>query len=229
MLISSNKGYGTGNPLFFLPLPKTHHVTLEQAQIFQKPARRKASKIIGGIYMAMTSPAKLVFRFGGGLSEGYSLGSATKMTEVLGGKGKSLQDYAEQGLNVPPGFTITADVGANWLKEGKVPPELAAQILEGMGHTENITGRNFGSSEDPLLVSVRSGGRVSMPGMMDTVLNLGLNEDTVEGLARMFEDRQFAFDSYRRFVESYGKVVLEIDGKNNSSSRYRWKFKARGN
>lgn len=163
--------------------------------------------------MVVTSPAKLVYRFGGGLSEGYSLGNATNMTNVLGGKGKSLQDYAQQGLNVPPGFTITAEVGANWLKEGRVPPELAAQIIEGMAHTEAVTGRNFGSSEDPLLVSVRSGGRVSMPGMMDTVLNLGLNEETAEGLARMFNDRQFAFDSYRRFVESFGKVVLEIEGK----------------
>src|SRR5688500_18926748 len=116
------------------------------------------------------------------------------------------------GLPVPPGFTISTSMCARYLDEGeRFPDSLRAEVAEGLDHIERVTGRRFGDAADPLLVSVRSGARVSMPGMMDTVLNLGLNETTVAGLAATSGDERFAWDSYRRFIQMYANVVLGVD------------------
>ena len=150
---------------------------------------------------------KWVYAFGGGTAEG---GAA--MRNLLGGKGANLAEMAGLGLPVPPGFTITTEVCAHfYAHERSYPPDLEAQVTAAMRRVEELLDLRFGDPERPLLVSVRSGAPVSMPGMMDTVLNLGLNDSTVEGLARMGGDRRFALDSYRRFIQMYGDVVLGID------------------
>jgi pyruvate,orthophosphate dikinase len=148
-----------------------------------------------------------VYRFGGGVSDG---GDRNK--ELLGGKGANLAEMASIGLPVPPGFTIATPVCALYYAEGEsFPPVLRNQVAGGIAHIEQVTGKKFGEPADPLLVSVRSGARVSMPGMMDTVLNLGLNDATVEGLAAVSGDPRFAWDSYRRFIQMYADVVLGLD------------------
>jgi pyruvate,orthophosphate dikinase len=150
---------------------------------------------------------KYVYRFGGGVSDGHGLSK-----ELLGGKGANLDGMASIGLPVPPGFTISTEMCTRYLNEGQAfSDELRAEVAAGLTHIEGVTGKNFGDPANPLLVSVRSGARVSMPGMMDTVLNLGLNDATVEGLATVSEDPRFAWDSYRRFVQMYSDVVLELD------------------
>jgi pyruvate,orthophosphate dikinase len=148
-----------------------------------------------------------VYRFGGGVSDG---GAGDK--NLLGGKGANLDGMASIGLPVPPGFTISTVMCAVYYDEGESFPEsLKAEVAGGIAHIEGITGKKFGDAADPLLVSVRSGARVSMPGMMDTVLNLGLNDQTVVGLASASGDERFAWDSYRRFIQMYSDVVLELD------------------
>jgi len=148
-----------------------------------------------------------VYRFGGGVSDG---GKGDK--NLLGGKGANLDGMASIGLPVPPGFTISTEMRTRYYVDGEVfPDELRAQVATGLAHIEGITGKRFGDAADPLLVSVRSGARVSMPGMMDTVLNLGLNDATVQGLAATSGDARFAWDSYRRFIQMYSDVVLELD------------------
>jgi pyruvate,orthophosphate dikinase len=148
-----------------------------------------------------------VYRFGGGVSDG---GNGDK--NLLGGKGANLAEMASIGLPVPPGFTISTPVCALYYAEGESFPEsLRAEVATGIAHIEAVTGKSFGDVADPLLVSVRSGARVSMPGMMDTVLNLGLNDRTVEGLAQVSGDPRFAWDSYRRFIQMYADVVLGVD------------------
>ena len=148
-----------------------------------------------------------VYRFGGGVSDG-----GKGMKELLGGKGANLAEMASIGLPVPPGFTVTTALCAEYYERGeKYPAELAEQVTVGLAHIEGVVGKKFGDAADPLLVSVRSGARVSMPGMMDTVLNLGLNDETVEGLARVSGDERFAWDSYRRFIQMYSDVVLGLD------------------
>jgi pyruvate, orthophosphate dikinase len=148
-----------------------------------------------------------VFRFGGGVSDG---GRGDK--NLLGGKGTNLAEMASIGLPVPPGFTISTEMCARFYEEGEsFPDSLKEEVAGGLRHIEEITGKRFGAVEDPLLVSVRSGARVSMPGMMDTVLNLGLNDETVEGLAAVSGDPRFAWDSYRRFIQMYSDVVLGLD------------------
>jgi pyruvate,orthophosphate dikinase len=150
--------------------------------------------------------AKWVYSFGGGKSEGKS-----EMRNLLGGKGANLAEMSNLGLPVPPGFTITTEVCTHfYANKRSYPAELKAQTAAALGAVEKIVGRKFGDAKKPLLVSVRSGARASMPGMMDTVLNLGLNDATVEGLARESGDARFAFDSYRRFIQMYGGVVLDI-------------------
>ncbi|MCC7346996.1 MAG: pyruvate, phosphate dikinase, partial [Variibacter sp.] len=149
---------------------------------------------------------KWVYTFGDGKAEGRS-----EMRDLLGGKGANLAEMANLGLPVPPGFTITTEVCTYFYANGKsYPDDLAEQIASALAHITRLTGRKLGDSEDPLLVSVRSGARASMPGMMDTVLNLGLNDRTVEALAAKSGDRRFAYDSYRRFITMYSNVVLEI-------------------
>jgi pyruvate,orthophosphate dikinase len=134
------------------------------------------------------------------------------MRNLLGGKGANLAEMASLGLPVPPGFTITTEVCTAYYDNDKnYPEDLSAQVEEALAQIEKSMGMKFGDSDNPLLVSVRSGARVSMPGMMDTVLNLGLNDETVEGLAKKSGDERFAWDSYRRFIQMYGDVVLGVD------------------
>jgi pyruvate, orthophosphate dikinase len=147
-----------------------------------------------------------VYRFGGGVSEGG------QDKTLLGGKGANLDGMASIGLPVPPGFTVSTPMCARYYEEGEAfPAELHPQVAAGIAHIESVTGKTFGDAADPLLVSVRSGARVSMPGMMDTVLNLGLNDETVVGLATASGDARFAWDSYRRFIQMYADVVLGLD------------------
>ena len=148
-----------------------------------------------------------VYRFGGNVSDG---GKGDK--NLLGGKGANLDGMASIGLPVPPGFTISTPMCAVYYEQGGVfPDSVKAEVANGIAHIEGITGKKFGDASDPLLVSVRSGARASMPGMMDTVLNLGLNDTTVVGLAAISGDERFAWDSYRRFIQMYSDVVLELD------------------
>jgi pyruvate,orthophosphate dikinase len=148
-----------------------------------------------------------VYRFGGGVSDG---GKGDK--NLLGGKGANLAEMASIGLPVPPGFTISTEMCTRYYDEGAAfPDSLKAEVAAGIAHIESVTGKTFGDASDPLLVSVRSGARASMPGMMDTVLNLGLNDQTVVGLANASGDERFAWDSYRRFIQMYSDVVLELD------------------
>ena len=133
------------------------------------------------------------------------------MRDLLGGKGANLAEMSNLGLPVPPGFTITTEVCTYFYANGKrYPANLEGQVTEALKRVEKIVGAKFGDRADPLLVSVRSGARASMPGMMDTVLNLGLNDETVEALAKKSGDRRFAYDSYRRFITMYSDVVLGV-------------------
>ncbi len=148
-----------------------------------------------------------VYGFGGGES-----GGDASMKPLLGGKGANLAEMSRLDLPVPPGFTLTTEVCTEFYKNNRAyPPELAAQVDAALAALEAKTGKRFGDPANPLLVSVRSGARASMPGMMDTVLNLGLNDDTVEGLAKLSGDARFAYDSYRRFIQMYSDVVLELE------------------
>jgi pyruvate, orthophosphate dikinase len=148
-----------------------------------------------------------VYSFGGGGADG---GAAMK--DLLGGKGANLAEMSALGLPVPPGFTITTEACTHfYANNSSYPPDLDRQVRDGLAKVEQITGKRFGDPANPLLVSVRSGARASMPGMMDTVLNLGLNDATTEGLARLSGDRRFAYDSYRRFIQMYSNVVLGLD------------------
>ncbi|MEQ9144158.1 MAG: pyruvate, phosphate dikinase [Parvibaculaceae bacterium] len=158
----------------------------------------------------MTGSNKWVYGFGGGNAEGDA-----GLRELLGGKGANLAEMANLGLPVPPGFTITTDVcTAFYENDRNYPDGLKEQVETAMAAVEDIVGAKFGDAADPLLVSVRSGGRASMPGMMDTVLNLGLNDETVAGLAAKANDERFAYDSYRRFIQMYSDVVLGVDHHN---------------
>jgi len=150
---------------------------------------------------------KYVYLFGAGETDGRA-----QMKELLGGKGANLAEMANLGLPVPPGFTITTEVCAAYYdNDRKLPSALDGQVREALARVGTAVGAEFGDTENPLLVSVRSGARASMPGMMDTILNLGLNDDTVAGLAKRSGDERFAFDSYRRFIQMYGDVVLGVD------------------
>ena len=147
----------------------------------------------------------LVYYFGQGRADGTS-----SMRDVLGGKGAGLAEMTQLGIPVPPGFTISSTLCMAYLDSGQLPPRLLPEIEAALHRVEAATGKLFGDSEDPQLFSVRSGARVSMPGMMETILNLGLNDVTVDGLARQSGDGRFAWDSYRRFVQMYGGVVFDV-------------------
>ncbi len=152
-------------------------------------------------------PERLLVPFGGKAPSAHHLGKAH-----LGGKGANLAEMAGIGLPVPPGFTIPTPLCARYYAAGgRLPEALVAELPSGLAHIEATTGMRFGDPENPLLVSVRSGARVSMPGMMDTVLNLGLNDETARGLAARTGNPRFAWDSYRRFIQMYGDVVLGLD------------------
>src|SRR5499427_5597893 len=143
----------------------------------------------------------------------FSEGSA-KMRDLLGGKGAGAAEMTRAGMPVPPGFTITTEAcRAYYSSGGKFPPGLWEQVLPALKILERKAGKKFGDPKDPLLVSVRSGAKFSMPGMMDTVLNLGLNEQTVKGLAALTSNERFAYDAYRRFIQMFGKIVLGINGE----------------
>src|SRR5579871_2218596 len=150
---------------------------------------------------------KWVYSFGSGRAEGRA-----DMRNLLGGKGANLAEMSNLGLPVPPGFTITTEVCTHYYAHDKrYPSELKAEVAAALAEVERAVGARFGAVEQPLLVSVRSGARASMPGMMDTVLNLGLNDATVAGLAKLSGDPRFAYDSYRRFIQMYSNVVLGIE------------------
>lgn len=151
---------------------------------------------------------KQVYTFGGGANDNDP---RTRDKTIVGGKGANLAEMAGIGLPVPPGFTITTEVCTRYLADGGFSDALRADVAQALAHIEGAVGKRFGDPADPLLVSVRSGARVSMPGMMDTVLNLGLNDLTVEGLAAVSGDERFAWDSYRRFIQMYSDVVLGLD------------------
>ena len=149
---------------------------------------------------------KYVYFFGNGKADGNR-----NMKDTLGGKGSGLAEMTNAGLPVPPGFTISTDVCNIYYKEKqKVPAAIDRDIVDHVKKLEKAAGAKLGSNENPLLVSVRSGAKFSMPGMMDTILNLGLNDDSVEGLKSRTKNGRFAFDSYRRFIQMFGNVVLEI-------------------
>jgi pyruvate, orthophosphate dikinase len=169
-----------------------------------KPAR--AAKTAKSAANAAPRKGKWVYTFGDGKAEGR-----TEMRNLLGGKGANLAEMANLGLPVPPGFTITTEV-CTWFYANKksYPKELKGQVEAALAYVGKLTGKNFGDAQNPLLVSVRSGARASMPGMMDTVLNLGLNDTTVEAVAKKSGDRRFAYDSYRRFITMYSDVVLGL-------------------
>src|SRR5437870_8909809 len=150
--------------------------------------------------------SKYVYFFGGGKAEGRA-----DMKDLLGGKGANLAEMTNIGLPVPAGFTITTEVCTFFYEHGhNYPPELKAEVADALKKTEEVMGAKFGDAKNPLLVSCRSGARVSMPGMMDTVLNIGLNEATLRGLIDKTGNERFAWDSYRRFVQMYGDVVLDL-------------------
>lgn len=153
---------------------------------------------------------KYVYFFGDGRAEGN-----TGMKNLLGGKGANLAEMSNLGISVPPGFTITTEVcDAYYKNDRNYPSELESQMKDAMSKVEEIMGAKFGNSKNPMLVSVRSGARVSMPGMMDTILNLGLNDTTIEGLISQSGNARFAWDAYRRFVQMYGDVVLGMKPEN---------------
>src|SRR5579863_8265048 len=166
---------------------------------FRSPGRRVRGDLVGN----------QVYTFGGGVTHADP---RTRDKVICGGKGANLAEMAGIGLPVPPGFTITTEECVRYLREGtNFSDALRANVATALAHIEQTVGKNFGDATDPLLVSVRSGARVSMPGMMDTVLNLGLNDETVAGLSATSGDPRFAWDSYRRFIQMYSDVVLGID------------------
>ena len=147
-----------------------------------------------------------MYFFGGGKADGNRT-----MKELLGGKGSGLAEMTNAGLPVPPGFTISTEACTLYYREGrKVPASVDKQMLDNLAKLEKAAGASLGDVKNPLLVSVRSGAKFSMPGMMDTILNLGLNDQTVEGLKARTSNGRFAYDSYRRFIQMFGNVVLEI-------------------
>ena len=143
----------------------------------------------------------------------FSEGNAT-MRELLGGKGANLAEMTNIGLPVPQGFTITTEACTQYYEDGrKINDEIMAEIMEYVAKMEEMNGKKFGDLKNPLLVSVRSGARASMPGMMDTILNLGLNDESVQGLAKQTNNPRFAYDSYRRFIQMFSDVVMELSKK----------------
>ncbi|MDE6574634.1 MAG: pyruvate, phosphate dikinase, partial [Muribaculaceae bacterium] len=156
---------------------------------------------------------KRVYTFGDGKAEGNA-----EMRNLLGGKGANLAEMNLLGMPVPPGFTITTEVCNEYTQYGRdeVVSRIKKEVEEAIAHVETLTGKKFNDPANPLLVSVRSGARASMPGMMDTVLNLGMNDATVASLAEKSGNPRFAWDSYRRFVQMYGDVVLGMKPKSKT-------------
>ena len=149
---------------------------------------------------------KLIFQFSQKKTDGDK-----SMVGLLGGKGANLAEMSNLGVNVPPGFTITTEVCNYYIENNSMPENFDKELKASISNLEKYSGKVFGNSENPLLLSVRSGGKISMPGMMDSILNIGLNDENVQHLGRVFEDERFALDSYRRLIQMYGNVVLGID------------------
>src|ERR1700747_235580 len=158
------------------------------------------------IHAVPSTPTQFVYFFGSGKAEGNG-----KMKDVLGGKGAGLAEMTNAGLPVPPGFTIQTEACREYMRTGKVSAEVDRQMDEALAKLEALHGQKLGTGENPLLVSVRSGAKFSMPGMMDTILNLGLNDKSVEALAKRSNNPRFAADSYRRLIQMFGNVVLDIE------------------
>ena len=154
-----------------------------------------------------STPIKYCYFFGGGKADGNG-----KMKDVLGGKGAGLAEMTNAGLPVPPGFTIQTEACREYMR-GAVSPKINAEMHAALEQLEKLQGQKLGSGDNPLLVSVRSGAKFSMPGMMDTILNLGLNDKAVESLAKLSNNPRFAYDSYRRLIQMFGDVVLDIPKK----------------
>jgi pyruvate,orthophosphate dikinase len=154
-----------------------------------------------------SSTEQYVFFFGGGKADGNG-----KMKDVLGGKGAGLAEMTNAGLPVPPGFTIQTEACREYMR-GKLSPKIDEEMLAALAKLEKLQGQKLGTGDNPLLVSVRSGAKFSMPGMMDTILNLGLNDQAVEALAKRSDNPRFAYDSYRRLIQMFGDVVLDIPKK----------------
>src|SRR6266540_6376666 len=181
-----------------------------------KPTKARASKVVKAKAkpqakakakakpQAAGKRIKRVYFFGGGKAEGNK-----DMKNLLGGKGANLAEMTNIGVPVPPGFTITTEVCTEFNRAGKkLPKDLDAEVTTDVAKMEKLLGKKFGDPSNPLLVSVRSGARASMPGMMDTILNLGLNDITVQGIIAQSGDERFAYDAYRRFVQMYSDVVM---------------------
>src|SRR6476469_10786553 len=169
----------------------------------RKVSSRKTKK---GSQSKRSSKPKYVYYFGDGRADGTG-----KMKPLLGGKGANLAEMTRIGLPVPPGFTITTEVCTYYYDNKRTyPKELQAQVEAGIANMEKILGKKFGDLDKPLLVAVRSGARDSMPGMMDTILNLGLNDPTVLALVKASKNERFAWDCYRRFIQMYGDVVMGV-------------------
>jgi pyruvate,orthophosphate dikinase len=192
--------------------PKTAKRPAPRASKTQaRQARKKATSRTKAVPRAKAAPktppkprkAKLVYDFAEGNRE---------MKYLLGGKGANLAEMSNLGLPVPPGFTITTDACRFYMEHGKLPPGLDAEVADHLQRLEKKMKRSLGDPDDPLLVSVRSGSMFSMPGMMDTVLNLGMNDDSVEGLAKQTVDERYAWDCYRRFIQMFGKIVMGVPG-----------------
>tara|TARA_Y100000590_G_scaffold120588_1_gene138054 strand:+ start:1362 stop:4010 length:2649 start_codon:yes stop_codon:yes gene_type:complete len=149
---------------------------------------------------------KLIFQFSQKKTDGDK-----SMIDLLGGKGANLAEMSKLGINVPPGFTITTEVCNYYIENNSMPENFDKELKACISNLEKYSGKVFGNSENPLLLSVRSGGKISMPGMMDSILNIGLNDTNVQHLGRVFDDERFALDSYRRLIQMYGNVVLGID------------------
>src|ERR1051325_4848999 len=173
----------------------------------KKAGAKPAAKVPARPAVEAPKAGKWVYTFGDGKAEGRA-----DMRDLLGGKGANLAEMSSLGLPVPPGFTITTEVCTWYYANGNTyPGELKDEVEKALAAVEKTVGAGFGDANNPLLVSVRSGARASMPGMMDTVLNLGLNDRTVLGLAKSSGDERFAWDSYRRFIQMYSNVVLDVD------------------
>ena len=186
--------------------PKLSKTTRKSGQKLGARAKTKVTAERNGHTQAKPKKGKLVYFFGDGRSDGDG-----KMKALLGGKGANLAEMTRIGLPVPPGFTITTEVCTWFNAHGKaLPKEIDAQIADSITRIEKILDKGFGSVANPLLFAVRSGARDSMPGMMDTILNLGLNDETVQGLIAASGNERFAYDCYRRFVQMYGDVVMGV-------------------
>jgi pyruvate, orthophosphate dikinase len=175
-----------------------------RASARRAPAKRPPKTTKRGTPARARSRTKLVYDFAEGNKD---------MKYLLGGKGANLAEMTNLGLPVPPGFTISTDACRSYMATGKIPAGLMAEVEEHLDTLEQKMGRRLGDPGDPLLVSVRSGSMFSMPGMMDTVLNLGMNDESVEGLAKQTDDERFAWDSYRRFIQMFGKTVIGLSGE----------------